>query len=79
MIPNVIKPAVINFLGPSLSFSSVTLVQNIATNTTGSMLDDYIIVTTGNEVCWMANNEKNVAEIAANPVKAAFLWGMYTG
>ena len=61
------------FLGPSLRFLSVTLVQNTATKITGKTLDDSIIITTGYEVYRIAIREQNAAEVAANPVNAAFL------
>lgn len=77
-MPVVISPAVMSFPKPNFNFLSVTLVQNIATKTTGRILQDYIMVTTGKLVYWMAIIEKRGAEAAVNPVIAAFLIGITT-
>ena len=70
--------ATIIFLGPSLRFWSVTLVQKTATKITGKILDDYIIITTGKLVNLIAIIDRTEAEVAARPVKAAFISGILT-
>lgn len=77
-MPVAMRPAVISFEGPSFNFVSVTLVQKTATKTTGKILQDYIMVTTGKFVYWIATIENKGAEAAVNPVIDAFLWGIKT-
>jgi len=55
-----INKAMTIFYGPNLSLWSLTLEQNIPTNTTGIILQDFIIITIGKLVIFMAKILDNV-------------------
>lgn len=66
------------FLGPNLRFGSCTREQNTPIKTTGKMLQDQNMITTGKLVRCIANMEKKVAATTAAAARAEFLCGMIT-